>query len=112
MKTSLVLIALSSIASICRADKDWLKQYSVIWTSPSKDSYESMPAGGNSIGLNVQIEDGDVLFYPQRRSSFTEHNKYHKLTFFSSPSGLSSKQVYTSFLAITFEIIIENFNEM
>ena len=31
-----------------------------IWTSPSKNSSESMPCGGNSIGMNVWVENGDL----------------------------------------------------
>ena len=32
-----------------------------VWTSASKNSSESMPCGGGSIGMNVWVEDGDIL---------------------------------------------------
>lgn len=45
-----------------------------IWTSPSKNSSESMPCGGNSIGMNVWVENGDVIFYVSRSGMFDENN--------------------------------------
>jgi len=53
--------------------------YNVIWTTQSKDSSESMPCGGGDIGLNVWVENGDVLFYMQRSGSLAEQNEYLKL---------------------------------
>ncbi len=41
----------------------WLDAYNVVWTTPSRNSGESMPVGGGDIGLNVWVEDGEVLFY-------------------------------------------------
>ncbi len=38
-----------------------------------------MPCGGGDIGLNVWVENGDVLFYMQRSGSFAENNEYLKL---------------------------------
>lgn len=38
-------------------------QYNIVWNSQSKNSGESMPVGGHDIGLNVWVEDGDILFY-------------------------------------------------
>ena len=56
-----------------------IDQYNVIWTSPSQNSSESMPCGGGDIGLNVWVEDGDLLFYMQRSGCFDENNEYLKL---------------------------------
>ena len=44
------------------------------WHSPSKNSSESMPCGGGDIGMNVWVENGDVLFYLSRSGSFDENN--------------------------------------
>ena len=44
------------------------------WNTPSKNSSESMPCGGGDIGMNVWMEDGDVLFYLSRSGSFDENN--------------------------------------
>ena len=44
------------------------------WTTPSRNSSESMPCGGGDVGMNVWVEDGDVLFYLSRSGSFDENN--------------------------------------
>jgi len=53
--------------------------YNVVWESPGKNSADSMPCGGGDIGLNVWVEDGEVLFYMQRSGSLAETNEYLKL---------------------------------
>ena len=45
-----------------------------VWTSQSKNASESMPCGGHDIGLNVWVEDGDLLFYLQQSGWFDENN--------------------------------------
>lgn len=50
-----------------------------IWTSPSHNSSESMPCGGGDIGMNVWVENGDVLFYVARSGAFDENNTLLKL---------------------------------
>ena len=37
-----------------------IKQFDVIWNDQSKDSWESMPCGGGSLGLNVWVENNDL----------------------------------------------------
>ena len=49
------------------------------WTSPSKNASESMPCGGGDVGMNVWVEDGDVLFYLSRSGCFDENNTLLKL---------------------------------
>ena len=44
------------------------------WTTPSRNSSESMPCGGGDVGLNVWVEQGDILFYVARSGSFDENN--------------------------------------
>ena len=56
-----------------------LEQHNIVWTSQSKNSGESMPCGGGDIGLNVWVENGDVLFYVSRSGSFDENNALLKL---------------------------------
>ena len=46
----------------------------VVWTSQSRNSSESMPCGGHDIGLNVWVEQGDLLFYAQQSGWFDENN--------------------------------------
>lgn len=45
-----------------------------IWTSQSRNSSESMPCGGGDIGMNVWVENGELLFYLDRSGTFDEHN--------------------------------------
>ncbi len=57
--------------SLCHAgesdsDLDWLEQYNVAWTSQSKNAGESMPVSGGDIGLNVWVENDELLVYVGR----------------------------------------------
>lgn len=53
-------------------------QYNVVWNSQSQNSSESMPCGGGDIGLNVWVEQGDVLFYLSKSGFFDENNQMLK----------------------------------
>ena len=44
------------------------------WRTPSQNSSESMPCGGGDIGMNVWVEQGDILFYLSRSGCFDENN--------------------------------------
>ena len=45
-----------------------------IWTTQSKNSSESMPCGGHDIGMNIWVEDGDILMYVSQSGWFDENN--------------------------------------
>lgn len=45
-----------------------------VWTTQSRNSSESMPCGGHDIGMNVWVENGDVLFYVSQSGWFDENN--------------------------------------
>ena len=45
-----------------------------VWTSPSRNSSESMPCGGHNIGMNIWVEDGDLLIYISQSGWFDENN--------------------------------------
>lgn len=68
------------ITSILHAQipADRMEQYSVVWTSTSMNSSESMPVGGGDIGCNVWVENGDILFYMSRSGAFDENNGFLK----------------------------------
>ena len=74
-----LLAASSSGATAAQDDLAWLDPYNVVWTSPSKNSSESMPCGGGDLGLNVWVEHGELLCYLQRSGCFDENNEYLKL---------------------------------
>ena len=48
--------------------------YNPTWLTQSKGSHESMPCGGGDIGLNVWVENNDILFYISRSGAFDENN--------------------------------------
>jgi hypothetical protein len=48
--------------------------YNVIWNSQSTNSGSSMPCGGGDIGLNVWVENGELLLYMAKSGMFDEHN--------------------------------------
>ena len=69
MKKNVLIIALLSACLLA-----WSQPKDYVWTTPSKNSSESMPCGGCDVGMNVWMEDGDVLFYLSRSGSFDENN--------------------------------------
>ena len=57
----------------------WAQPADYTWTTPSQNSSESMPCGGGDIGLNVWVENGEVLFYIGRSGAFDEYSTLLKL---------------------------------
>lgn len=53
--------------------------YNIVWTSESKNSSESMPCGGGDVGLNVWVENNELLFYIGKSDAFDENNGLDKL---------------------------------
>ncbi len=56
-----------------------ISDYNIVWNIQSKNSSESMSCGGGDIGMNVWVEDGDILFYFSRNGTFDENNTLLKL---------------------------------
>jgi len=50
-----------------------IDQYNVAWTRQSKNSGESMPCSGGDIGLNVWVENDELLFY-MGRAGYRDEN--------------------------------------
>lgn len=71
-----IFLSLSAYAE--NTDLDWLTPYNVSWTTQSKNSSESMPCGGGDIGMNVWVENNEVLFYISRSGAFDENNVFPK----------------------------------
>ena len=64
--------------------------YNIVWATQSKNASESMPCGGGDIGLNVWVENGELLIYAARSGSFNEDNALMKagrirMKFFPNP---------------------------
>lgn len=69
MKKMCIMMGLLAVVSMVKA-----QPADYIWTSPSRNASESMPCGGGDIGMNVWVENGDLLFYLSRSGTFDEHN--------------------------------------
>lgn len=72
---SLLLLCLFSISAYSQLPET----YNVCWETQSENSSQSMPLGGGSIGLNVWVENGDILFYLAQSGAFDENNQLLKL---------------------------------
>lgn len=69
------LLAFITLISVCAsAQVTSLDSYNISWKSQSKNASESMPCGGGDIGLNVWVENGDLLIYVARSGMFDENN--------------------------------------
>lgn len=55
-----------------------LTPYNISWHSQSNNALESMPCGGGDVGLNIWIEDGDLLIYLSQSGAFDELNAFLK----------------------------------
>lgn len=56
-----------------------LDSYNVRWTTQSTNSADSMPCVGGDMGLNVWVEDDDLLFYVGRAGARDENGSLLKL---------------------------------
>ncbi len=57
-----------------------LDDCNVIWTTPSGDSFGSMPLGNGDVGLNVWVEqNGDLVFYISKADAFDAKDLLPKL---------------------------------
>jgi len=74
-----VLLLLFFVSGYVIAENSWLKPYNIVWDSQSTDSEQSMPCGGGDIGLNVWVENGEVLMYVSRSGTFDELNGFPKI---------------------------------
>jgi hypothetical protein len=75
MTHRIFLILFSLIATVVEAQQP---DYNIVWTTQSKNASESMPCGGGDIGLNVWVENGELLIYAARSGSFNEDNALMK----------------------------------
>jgi len=81
-KVLLVLFALSYVFLFISKNAysiDVLDSYNVLWKSQSDNADGSMPVGGGDVGLNVWVQDNELLFYIGRSGTFDENNHMLKL---------------------------------
>jgi hypothetical protein len=61
------------------AHPGWLNQYNIVWDSQSKSSADSMPLAGGNLGLNVWVENNDLLFLIGSPNCLDENGMQNKL---------------------------------
>lgn len=71
---ALASVAVISSAAALANDGGIHVPHDYTWTSQSKNSSESMPVGGHDIGLNVWVENGDLLIYMCQSGWLDENN--------------------------------------
>lgn len=67
------------LVGVLTAQAQTLNDYNVVWHAPSRNVSESMPCGGGDTGMNIWVENGDILFYFSRSGTFDENNAFLKL---------------------------------
>ncbi|MCM4157236.1 hypothetical protein DHD80_14610 [Gramella sp. AN32] len=65
--------------AIGAAQHHGIRQYNIVWDSQSKNSSESMPVNGHSLGANVWVENGEIYFYAAQSGAFDENNESLKM---------------------------------
>ena len=74
------LLAFGNTAISTPAPVKSLDDCNVVWNSPSKDSFGSMPLGNGDVGANVWVEEnGDLLFYVSKVDAFDAGHLLPKL---------------------------------
>lgn len=73
------LLVLLLMIWVVQSTAQRISDYNIVWNTQSKNSSESMPCGGGDIGMNVWVENGDILFYFSRSGTFDENNTLLKL---------------------------------
>lgn len=54
--------------------------YNIVWNTPVKDAFGSMPIGNGDIGLNVWVEEnGDICFYIGKTDSWGDNGRLLKV---------------------------------
>ena len=68
----IIAILLLMVPAVASADNYVPKNET--WTTNSPNSACSMPCGGHDVGMNVWVENGDLLFYISKSGMFDENN--------------------------------------
>jgi alpha-L-fucosidase 2 len=79
----LFLAVLFVLPGLAAGDYDPLRsieKYNIIWDTPSRDAWGSMPLGNGDISLNVWVEEtGDLLFYVGKTDLWDDNSRLLKL---------------------------------
>jgi Domain of unknown function (DUF5703) len=94
MKNLSACLFLLLFLPVFAAAQPYGSSYNIVWNSQSKNASESMPCGGGDIGMNVWVQDGDILMYAGRSGSYNEDNnlmKAGRLRIKCSPNPFNGK---------------------
>jgi len=69
----------ASMAQRTLVVNDLIDQYNIVWKTPSENAGGSMPCAGGDVGLNVWVENDDLLFYLGRAGCRDENGALLKL---------------------------------
>jgi hypothetical protein len=68
-----LLFPLATAAFVKADDPGAVSSHDVIWTTPGRNSSDSMPLGNGELGINLWVEEnGDLLFHLGRNDSLSE----------------------------------------
>jgi hypothetical protein len=79
IKWYIIFLYLVGFSVLYAQDIQYIDQYNVVWNSQSENAAGSMPVGGGDTGLNVWVENDEILFYIQRSGIHDEYNGFPKL---------------------------------
>lgn len=71
---AMAMLAMAAVARTLSSDGDKNYPDDLVWHTQSRNSSESMPCGGGDIGMNVWVENGDILLYMSQSGCFDENN--------------------------------------
>jgi hypothetical protein len=74
-----LLVSAGFVQAAEPVDNSWTRPYNPIWDAQSADSTDSMPVGGGNLGLNVWVENNDLLFTIGHPDSRIENGQLVKL---------------------------------
>lgn len=98
-----VCVLATALFGKCSAAEFDISNYNPVWDSPSRNSGQSMPCGGCDVGLNVWVEDGDILFYVSQSGAFDENNgllKFGRIRITLSPNPFADGDVFRQTLKL------------
>src|ERR1035437_2189171 len=74
-----LLICLFLFMANAPAQTGEISHCNISWDSQSNNASQSMPCGGGDIGLNVWVENDELLIYLSKSGTFDENNTFLKL---------------------------------
>jgi len=109
-KSTLLALCLLLVTAVFAQTNGDPSRYNVVWTTPSDDSFGSMPLGNGDVGLNVWVEkNGDLLLYISKVDAFDAGHLLPKLgrIRIKTEAGLSVEKFKQTLSLIDASILVE-----